>query len=72
MAKIATRADFVAMIAEEVSSGIDRAVQYWLGKIELEVTDQRLTTAERISAIERIIREYKDAADGVELRCASA
>jgi hypothetical protein len=72
MASKATRADFVDMVAEEVSSGIDRALRYWLGRIELEVVDGKLSTSERIYAIEQILREYKDATGITPLGCASA
>jgi hypothetical protein len=72
MASKASRADFVDMVAEEISSGIDRALQYWLGRIELEVVDRSLSTSERIYAIEQILREYKDATGITPLGCASA
>jgi hypothetical protein len=72
MASKATRADFVDMVAEEISSGIDRALQYWLGRIELDVVDSSLSTSERIYAVEQILREYKDATGITPLGCASA
>jgi len=72
VANKATRADFVEMVAEEVSSGIDRALQYWMGRIELEIVDRSLSTSERIYAVEQILREYKDATGITPLRCASA
>jgi len=72
MASRSTRTDFVSMVAEEVSSGIDRALQYWLGRIELEVVDRSLSTAERIDAIEEILTEYKIRSGKVEFGCASA
>ena len=54
--------DFITTVAEEMSSGIDRALRFWLGRIELEVIDRSLTTAERISAIQRILEEFKSLA----------
>lgn len=72
MANKATRAEFVDMVAAEISSGIDRALRYWLGRIELELIDGSLTSVERIHAIQQILREYKDASAGVQLGCASA
>jgi hypothetical protein len=72
MANKATRADFVEMVAEEISSGIDRALHYWLGRIELEVVDRSLSTSERLYAVEQILREYKDAMGITPLGCASA
>jgi hypothetical protein len=62
MASSAVRPDFISAVAEEMSSGIDRALRYWLGRIELEVIDRSLTTTERISAVQRIIEEYKSLA----------
>ena len=59
MANHATRHDFVDMVAQEVSSGIGRALDYWLGRIELELIDRSLTASERIDAIEGILQEYK-------------
>ena len=59
MASSAVTPDFITTVAEEMSSGIDRALRYWLGRIELEVIDRSLTTNERISAIQRILEEYK-------------
>ena len=72
MASTATRADFVTLVAEEVAFGIDHALDYWLGRIEMELVDTKLTTFERLRAIELILREYKEAAGKTQLRCASA
>ena len=72
MAGSSTRTDFVSMVAEEISSGIDRALQYWLGRIELEVVDRSLSTDERIDAIEQILTEYKMRSGKAEFGCASA
>ena len=36
MASKATRNDFIEMVAQEVSSGIEQALGYWLGRIEVE------------------------------------
>lgn len=70
MANQATRNDFVDMVAHEVSSGIGRAVDYWLGRIEVELIDRSLTVAERMDAIEGILQEYK--ALGAGRACAGA
>ena len=72
MASRATQADFVDMVASEVSSGIDRALGYWLGRIELEVVDRSLTTSQRIDAIENILQEYKVRSGRMDVGCASA
>lgn len=72
MASRATQTDFVDIVAEEVSSGIDRALGYWLGRIELEVVDRSLTTSQRIDAIENILHEYKVRSGRADVGCASA
>ena len=72
MASTATRADFVTLIAEEISFGINHALDYWLGRIEMELVDRKLTTVERLHAIEFILREYKEATGKAQMTCASA
>ncbi len=72
MASTATRADFVNLIAEEISFGINHALDYWLGRIEMEVVDAKLSNAERLRAIEFILLEYKEATGRTQLNCASA
>ena len=59
MSNVASSTDFVSIVAREVSSGIDRALGYWLGRIELEIVDQSLTNSERMTAIRDILQEYK-------------
>jgi len=72
MASRATQTDFVDMVRAEVSSGIDRALGDWLGRIELEVVDHSLTTSQRIDAIENILQEYKVRSGRADVGCASA
>ena len=72
MAEIAMEKDFVSMVAREISSGIDRALAYWLGRIELELVDASFTTAQRIAAIAAIVHEYKDCSGREALGLASA
>jgi len=54
-----SKRDFVSIVAHEISSGIERAPAYWLGRIEVELVDRSLTEAQREAAIESILREYK-------------
>lgn len=63
LASTAMSADFVCAVAEEMAAGIDGALRYWLGRIELEVVDRSLTAAERLSAIQKIVEEYKGLTD---------
>ena len=59
MINTGAKRDFVSTVAQEISSGIDRALAYWLGRIEVELVDRSITTAEREAAIEAILQEYK-------------
>jgi phage gp46-like protein len=59
MATSTSRADFISLVAEEIVSGIDHAVGYWTDRLEQELTGSGLTTAERLRAVERLLREYK-------------
>lgn len=72
MATTATRADFVSLVAEEISCGIDHALDYWMGRIEIELVDRKLTAADKFRAIEAILREYKEVTGKTQLTCASA
>ena len=72
MASATTRTDFVTLVAEEIISGIDHAVEYWMGRIEQELARSSLTAIERVHAIERVLREYKDVSGKTQLTCASA
>lgn len=72
MASRATSSDFVEMVAQEVTSGIEHALRYWLGRIEVEVIDHSLTASQRIDAIEGILHEYKVLNRREEAGCASA
>jgi hypothetical protein len=70
MSNTPNRTDFVTVVAREVSSGIDRALTYWLGRIEVEVVDQSLTVSDRMAAIQSILQEYKHLRSG-EVGCAA-
>ena len=72
MASTAIGTEFVSMVAEEIVSGIDNAVEYWLGRIEQELGDGSLTTSEQVYAIQRILREYKEVTGKTQIICASA
>jgi hypothetical protein len=64
--------DFVGIVAQEISSGIDRALAYWLGRIEVELVNRSITTAQREAAIEAILQEYKQTRSHDEFGMASA
>jgi hypothetical protein len=60
------------MIAHEVVSGIDEAVGYWLGRIEQELVDRDLSAEQQLGAVNRVIREYKEATGKLPFHCAEA
>jgi hypothetical protein len=64
--------EFVNLIAEEMVEGIDHAVEYWLGRIDQEISDPSLNTLEQLQAIQRILREYRVVTRNVHLSCATA
>ncbi len=43
MASTATHADFVTLVAQEIAFGIDHALDHWLGRIEMELVDAKLS-----------------------------
>lgn len=63
---------FVSLVAEEIVCGIDNAVEYWLGRIEQELSDPSLTTLDRLQAVQRVLLEYKNETGKTHLACASA
>jgi hypothetical protein len=72
LAIASTQSDLVSMIAHEVVSGIDEAVGYWLGRIEQELVDRDLSAEQQLGAVNRVIREYKEATGKLPFHCAEA
>jgi hypothetical protein len=72
MAHTTSRTEFVSMVADEIISGIDHAVEYWMSRLEQELTANGLSAFDRLRAIERLLREYKDVTVKNQLSCASA
>jgi hypothetical protein len=72
LASTAAQIDLVSLIAEQIASGIDSAVGYWLGRIERELASSGLTPNEQLRAIELILREYREATGKLPFRCAEA
>lgn len=60
------------MIAQEVISGIDEGVGYWLSRIERELVGRSLSAEQQLRGIELIIREYKEVTGKLPFRCAQA
>lgn len=60
------------MIAQEVLSGIDEGVNYWLRRIEQELVDRDVSAEQQVRGIELVIREYKQATGKLPFHCAQA
>ena len=67
-----TTTDFVSLVAEEIVAGIDYATEYWLARVEQELTAANLSCVDRIEAVQRVLREYKEVTEKGHLRSASA
>lgn len=64
--------DLVSLIAKQIVSGIDEAVGYWLGRVERELANSRLTPYEQLRAIELVLQEYTEVTGKPQFRCAEA
>lgn len=67
-----TQIDLVSLIAKQIASGIDDAVGYWLGRVERELTDSKLSPDEQLRAIELVLQEYTEVTGKSQFRCAEA
>jgi hypothetical protein len=68
----ATTTDFVNLVAEEIVAGIDYATEYWLARVEQELTAANVSCVDRIRAVEQVLREYKDVTGKAHFPSASA
>jgi hypothetical protein len=66
------KADFVNLVASEITAGIDRAVEHWLARIEQELGNTGMTTIDRMRAVECVLHEYKKVTGKANLICAPA
>jgi hypothetical protein len=69
---IATRADFVEAVAQELSAGVERAVECWMAQIENTFNDTHLTTLGRMQAIREILENYKRSTGKTQLHARTA
>lgn len=51
--------NLVNVIASEMASGVERAVDCWMAQVEHAMTDVRLTTLGRVNAVRQILETYK-------------
>jgi hypothetical protein len=67
-----TPTGLVDLIAQEIACGIDRALGYWLGRVEQELVASGLSPAERLRAIASLLQEYREVTGKYHSRCAQA
>ena len=71
MVSSTTDREFIQAVAAEMASGIDGAVEHWLGKIDSVLQNSRLTTLGRLQGVQEVLVQYKKLAGKAELRCQS-
>jgi hypothetical protein len=59
MSSATANADFVSLLAAEMASGVECAVECWLAQVEHALTDTQLTTLGRLHAVREILVRYK-------------
>ncbi len=59
MATKAADQDLIRVIAEEMSFGVEIAVERWMTQIDSALTDAQLATLGRLSAVHEIVQNYK-------------
>ncbi|MBA3915318.1 MAG: hypothetical protein H0X25_15990 [Acidobacteriales bacterium] len=68
MAAAAISADFVDVIAREISQATNYAVEAWLAEIEAALDSTKLSHMGRLRAVREIIERYKRLAGKHELQ----
>ena len=68
MATVAVSQDFITVVATEIASGVDRAVECWMAQVEEALNDVHLTTLGRLNAVQSVMRRYKELTGKAELR----
>ena len=59
MATTALNTDFIDIIASEMSSGVERAVERWLAQVEQILANEGNTSSEKLAAIQNVLQNYK-------------
>ncbi|HYA23450.1 MAG TPA: hypothetical protein VEF05_04775 [Terriglobales bacterium] len=68
MASVAVPGNLVNLIAAEMASGVDRAVECWMSQIEQALFDVRLTSVDRLQAVKEIVERYKSLTGKAQLQ----
>jgi hypothetical protein len=68
LASAAIPRDLVNLIASEMASGVDRAVECWMSQVERALTDLRLTSLGRLQAARQVVERYKELTGKAQLQ----
>jgi len=60
-------ADFISVVAGEIASGVDAAVEFWMAQVERALDDDGLTTLGRMNAVRAVLAQYKQLTGKTEL-----
>jgi hypothetical protein len=60
--------EFVNLVATQMASGVDKAVECWMARIESVMNDLHLTTLGRMHAIQAVLTDYKQLTGKTALR----
>jgi len=60
-------ADFISVVAGEIASGVDVAVEFWMAQVERALDDDGLTTLGRMNAVRAVLAHYKQLTGKTEL-----
>lgn len=61
-------ADFVSVVAGEIASSVDAAVEFWMAQVEGALNDDRLTTLGRMNAVGAVLTQYKQLTGKTEIQ----
>jgi hypothetical protein len=64
--------ELVGVIAAEMASGVETAVECWMAQIEQAFEDTHLTTLGRLNAVGEILDRYKRLTGKTHLECRRA
>lgn len=56
------------LVAAQMASGVDKAVECWMAEVEAALTDMQLTTLGRMNAVRDVVDNYKRITGKTQLR----
>ncbi len=59
LATVAIPTEFINIVAAEMSSGVERAVEYWLAQIDQIANNDKITPSLKLAAIQGVLQNYK-------------